>query len=317
MANRGTFTGTLKWEPDRYRVRWADSPEEVPEWDTSRSPHLFPDWRTSAGWRMAQRVMRPGPAIRPAPAKGYPRLVLELSEDLAPPLVGFRPRIAMNRLARLQEEAERHDALESDSPFRKSVLWLAHEYSPVVHTSRRDGWESLAFKGAGPGTTAVDWAILAWRVRTIYDLVERTDYEDPHEIRRRTEKRFVWEVNQTGIHRGIGLLSAWPISLWYEIYPALERGPSDIRLALSRYLLGLVGDYNLSPPVIEFSERDTPSFRFPTRMGLGGWVYLHLAEWVIRGRFARCEGCGKAFIPERQGRLCSERCKKRVQRAKL
>lgn len=315
MADTGTFTGTFRWKPERYPVRWADSPEEVPEWDTSRSPHLFPDWRTQEGWRRAQLILRPRPPTSPAPAKGYPRLVLELSEDPAPPLLVFRARTVMNQLARLQEEAKQYDALEPDSPFRKSVLGLAREYTPVVHTSKPDGW---AFIGVGPRTTAVDWAILAWRVHTVYDLAERIPYQSNREILEHVQKRFVEETNRAGMHLGVGLFYSWPISLWYEVYSALEREPSDIPSALARYLLGCVEDYKLSPPEIEKREQGKPSFRFPSRMGLGEWVYLHLAEWVIQGcgRLTRCEGCGKMFVSERQGRVCSERCKKRVQRAK-
>lgn len=235
-----------------------------------------------------------------------------------PPLerLSFHPTRVINRLSRLWQEAELPGSDKPGSRFRQSVLELARAYTPVVHTTKRGDFEGLAFKDVGPRTTLHDWAILAWRVHTVLNLVGRDDgWENPEEIYRDVERGYAREGR---VVLGVGLLSCWPVSLWYEVYSALNTGPRDLRPALARYLLGLVRDYDVLPPRVELSERGAYLFRFPTRMGLGEWAYLHLAQRVLKieGRFARCKGCGRVFLPERQGRVCSERCKKRLQRAK-
>lgn len=127
-AENPAKTISFTWAPLVYPVRWAETPEEVPEWDVSRGC----PWHE---WRPHERPPPPGikPSpypnweVRPPPESGYPRLVRQSLKDQVRPRSRTRHDI-ISELAPLYRYVEAWRCGKPVKVLKKKVLTLAGVY---------------------------------------------------------------------------------------------------------------------------------------------------------------------------------------------
>ena len=296
-----TSSVTFNWAARKFPVKWADRPEDVPEWDVSRGyggPYLnkeeWEEYRRSQGFV-------PGPP----PVDGYPRLVRipgEKGVDIGTYNLGA-PQGVANKLARLYPYVLHMHERGKEQTLKRKILELAKAYTPYAHYTP-------------DGLTLRMWALAISRVwaalQVAHRLLEKGVKDTKGWVRRNDEAMKEWDGR-------FYKRRDWPPTPWFQIYAAIKdsASPREARLGLARYLLTLfglnagAGDINFFIP----SNMDVPVML--AVKGVGEWAYYEVATTVLRRRPVRfCSVCGSPFISMRKDKdTCSDACRKKKSRS--
>lgn len=321
---KGTEKGTrgidvsLKWLSDRWTPEWADSPNEVPEWDFSRVGDVAYIWASrkrnnpKARWsdfRDSQCVsVQPPPSNKPEDApKNYPRLVMATRQEFEPGTYITEsdpslPSVFANSYAEICAD----DALEVGSAGRALILELATKYSPFAHQGI--GSSDLSYRS---WATAVSRVYGVLKVVSVLEKLLSVDEPTVSNVLEFTAQEL--KLERPVVKRML-TRRTWPPTEWHRIQGQIKdcSSPRQIRLKLALYL-----QRNFNGPGIRYGPFGD-GLALSAHRGTGDWTYFLAAQQVQQGETRQCEadGCPK-FLPSgsrADKKTCSETCKKRLQR---
>ena len=138
------------WMPRPYLVKWADSCEEVPEWDVTRGCPLwahFDEARQKQTW--GPKYTPPTWEVKPAPETGYPRLVRAGFNDYIGGGERRQDYPLLNDLSMLNRYIDAWRAGKNVKRLKNKVAKLSSTYG----------------EASGMGNTLTEWLRLAAEVR--------------------------------------------------------------------------------------------------------------------------------------------------------
>lgn len=316
---------TFEWWVHHWESGWANSPDEVPEWDVSRIEHAF-----ARAWAKTKAEGNPetwpefrdqhqivvGAAL-PQWVGYYPRLVAHPTRG-AKPVTRHKKEYngLLKELLRISGFLGQ-DALTPGSEAQRSILTLANLYSPYSHTLKTPIPHGEPAGALSPSLRF--WASGTLRIRNAFDTIKVMDAElefgTPRDAMA-TVKAFV--DKQAEIERAQE--GDWNLTAWREIQPPISRctTPREIRRALADYLtmkFGMVGEIQLVP----LGEKGTSKTRLvlSATRGVVDWAYFLAAEAILDESVRPCArlDCPK-FLTDRtkKARHCSDACKQAVYR---
>lgn len=307
---------TFVWLTERWEAVWADTPDDVPEWDISRVGQTFAfifakNQSSNALTRvLAWTEYRDGQGIDvkppPEPSKeNYPRLIFHHhgSNFTAG---AYRKRVDRNLIEsifRIYKSILIQNPLNPGSETRNLILKLVNEYSPFARYL--NDLEELSL-GTWLFCISRIGAILE-TIRTLNNAIE-LDLNSMDEVKRFVKEREEDFNVRQAIKEGIPLT-------WKEIKPIVDRcsKPAELRQELAKYLINLFGSGN----GIRFTYIED-DLVLSAQCGTIAWAHWLVAQQIrnpIKGKNIRqcgAEGCTNIIF---SGLTCSVKCRKKKSRA--
>lgn len=282
--------------PLRYPVHWADTPEEVPEWDASRQPHI---WVSENGWQSAKVQ---NDSVRDAPATGYPRLVCsepKPSED-DQVFINERPAELLNRLLAIHAYLPAWHAGKPVKRLRNHVLALANSCGAPFgrENNTLEAWLCLA---AIVHACMWTYKLLASQEyegmqAALNDKVEPILREDG--VFPKEKPPFFHDYDGTGHgpeEMELGML--WFLRFWAVIFERGEQDTPNYRLEVASRLYGMFcTSFDGTKAKLVLSS-DGIYAECPTAV----WAVYRLSQLWRNGAEVRvCPVCGTLFAPARR-----------------
>jgi hypothetical protein len=297
----GTKSGTFKWQATRFEPKWADTPEDVTEWD---------------------RRENPGCDI-------YPRLVVATDLKLGfcsftmPAKTQKDNKGLIEAVRKLYYLAQRKNARSPGSNLRNRIIELATTYTPVISYSVRESPEQRRHPSLGLD----NWIMAAYFVHVYLRLFEELANRPPKEFARwvysNSKKRHpisrvpnfikddeeIFDEVLVEAREQHGLEG----TIWLHLNNAIEKCETrkQIRGVINSHL-----EHEFlreKPSIILLTTNDGPQLFCET--ALLPWLSHQLANYAM-GKYVRtCQGCGELFHSTRpHTKSCGGRCRKRLQR---
>lgn len=322
-----TESVTFAWWSERWQATWAETPEEVPEFDVSRVgksislawAHRFAH-RSGVEWD--QYCTDHNLEALPSPGVGldnYPRLIIQPDKDFAPGTYATQPEgDVLGSLTRIRDMLDSPNALLPGSEARNAILEVANRWGPYALSSN----EPLE----QPNTLSLrSWAVGICRLTDVLRIVAKL--KDDLEIIRVTQAlsdlcEYI-ETQDRLEHPTIGLDSGvrdWPPTVWTQIKGVVKKcdTPREVRQRLANYLFGMFGgSEGLHFGPINDTPTKTQRLELSATRGPIGWAYFLAAQSIAGGTVRQCEasGCSNIITAGRDHReTCSDKCRQRRSR---
>lgn len=343
---------TFQWMPTPYPVKWADSSEEVPEWDVSRGFPLSVGMHSALGaaaeanneLEVLRLLLRNGHVgykdsastwePLPSPDKDYPRLVraslnvhtygeqrheYPVLTDLAR-LHRYIPAWRQGKdTAVLRREVLRLSSLYGMASREGNTLtaWLKLSAEVVLHKRLYRALSTGGFEGLDG-----EWS-------TAYTSLTDREEVDAEEYKRRRRKAdeaprdprrpFLSAVAATPILSNLDAIERHELSYLQGVssWVGKENTKSAVKQALSYGLYDAFG--------MTFHVRGDESTKLLHQhwgvrayCDLSIWVNFALSEmWRGNKSMQQCEGCGTLYVPVRSGtKYCRRTCAVKAYRRK-
>ncbi len=294
------------WSPRVYPFAWADTPDEVPEWDASRMPQAY----IGDAYDMFPGVR--DETVLESPSQ-YPRLIcVDEKRKQVEPEGESGPEELLNELLALYPYIRPWQAGKPVKVLLDRVLTLANKYGAPYR--REDN-------------TLKAWLCLSAVVHGYmlgYELLQRLEYEgmqvelndilDPAlkaiKNRPRRTEPFVF-TNEGASPAEMELTVLWHLRLLSRLYEMREKSPSAWIIAIGdnspSYRLGIAE--NLHRMFSRAFDSEDPmsagllitSQAIFARCDISHWAYYRLAQvWRHGAEVKKCPVCGTLFAPARK-----------------
>lgn len=302
-------TISFLWDPLVYPVRWADAPEDVPEWDASRQPQAW-------DYDFVPPSLR-GNFINDAPPTRYPRLVCaDEKRRRVRPWPESGPEDLLNELLAVYEYIRPWRSGKPVKKLRDKVLALANKYGAPY---RREN------------NTLGAWLCLAAVVHGYvlgYQLLQKLEYEgmqakiddmlEPfpeatHSDSFGAEPRFSNEgaspvemerLVLSQLRRLGRTFEARDVEIdWHlqNVTWIIHRNTiPSFRLGVAEHLHGMFNHAFNSPESTQ-SRLEVTSQMIYAKCNVSTWAYYRLAQmWRHGAEVQSCPVCGTLFAPTRR-----------------
>jgi hypothetical protein len=322
---------TFAWWSERWQSSWADSPDEVPEWDVSRVgsgtarkwARIFTHDQNLIWAEYRDYVEAEVRSPPPENPDNYPRLVIRPDENLKAGIYATPPEgDVLTELLQVREFIESADSMKPGSQTRTLILELANRWGPYALSANdpRDNPNTLSLRS---------WAVGICRLSDVLQVIAklRTDLEILSAGQAITDlKQHVKEQASLEYPMVEGRISVrpWPPTAWNQIDAVLKKchHPRDVRQRLANYLFDMFGGSGgLHFGPFTDQRTQTQKLQLVAYRGTIGWAYFLAAQAIMGGTVRRCaaSGCSNIIASGRRHKdTCSDACRQRKSRgAKL